>query len=157
MSKKKYTLVSGNASDKKNLHPGNHKIIFFLIDFPEIFSFLFSFYSFFWFFFCLFVCLFFCLYVIIYIYIYIYICIYIYIYIYVIYMRASKWKRMFTRPISGNKNTFFGLVYPFFASFFEPWYVNILHWAHDVKFNSTITITIIWNEQMIFMRNSNRQ
>ena len=30
--------VSGNAGDEKNLHPGGRK--FFLIDFPEIFSFL---------------------------------------------------------------------------------------------------------------------
>ena len=38
--KKKKTLVSGNAGDEKNLHPGSRKFIF-LIDFPEIFSFLF--------------------------------------------------------------------------------------------------------------------
>ena len=36
---KKNTLVSGNVCDKKNLHPGDHKL-FFLIDFREIFSFL---------------------------------------------------------------------------------------------------------------------
>ena len=42
-----------------------------------------------------------------------------------------------------TRKLFLALVYPFFASFFEPRYVNILHWVHDVKFNSTITITII--------------
>ena len=36
----KKILVSGNAGDEKNLHPGCRKFIF-LIDFPEIFSFLF--------------------------------------------------------------------------------------------------------------------
>ena len=35
--KKKKKLVSGNASEKKNLHPGGRKIIF-LINFTEIFS-----------------------------------------------------------------------------------------------------------------------
>ena len=38
--KKKKSVVSGNAGDEKNLHPGSRKFIF-LIDFPEIFSFLF--------------------------------------------------------------------------------------------------------------------
>ena len=36
--RQKKPLVSGNAGDKKNLHPGGRK--FFLIDFPQIFSFL---------------------------------------------------------------------------------------------------------------------
>ena len=36
---KKNTLVSGNAGDEKNLHPGGRNV-FFLIDVPEIFSFL---------------------------------------------------------------------------------------------------------------------
>ena len=33
-SKKKYTLVSGNAGDEKNLHPGGRKFIF-LINFID--------------------------------------------------------------------------------------------------------------------------
>ena len=48
---KKNTLVSGNAGDEKNLHPGGRNV-FFLIDVPEIFYFLFIFYF-------LIVCLFF--------------------------------------------------------------------------------------------------
>ena len=58
--KEKKILVSGNAGDEKNLHPGGRKVIF-LIDFPEIFSFLLYFlllflYSYFFMFFaCLFV------------------------------------------------------------------------------------------------------
>ena len=39
-AKKKYTLVSGNAGDKKNLHPGGRKFFFFLIDFSGVFFFL---------------------------------------------------------------------------------------------------------------------
>ena len=38
-AKKKNTLVSGNAGDEKNLHPGGRKFIF-LIDFLDIFHFL---------------------------------------------------------------------------------------------------------------------
>ena len=55
----KNPLVSGNAGDKKNLHPGGRKFIF-LIDFLEIFSFLLQFLLPFLYF-CLFllVCLFF--------------------------------------------------------------------------------------------------
>ena len=52
---------------------------------------------------------------------------------------------------------FLALVYPIFISFLESRYVNILYRAHYVNFNSMIAITIIWNEQMKFMRNSNRQ
>ena len=38
---KLFSLVSGNAGDKKNLHAsGRNFFFFFLIDFPEIFSFL---------------------------------------------------------------------------------------------------------------------
>ena len=44
--KKNKTLVSGNAGDKNNLHPGSYKFIF-LIDFLEIFFFFFSFFFFF--------------------------------------------------------------------------------------------------------------
>ena len=37
---KLFSLVSGNAGDKKNLHSSGRNFFFFLIDFPEIFSFL---------------------------------------------------------------------------------------------------------------------
>ena len=33
------TLISGNAAEEKNLHPGGRKFIF-LIDLPEVFSFV---------------------------------------------------------------------------------------------------------------------
>ena len=49
--KKKKKLVSGNAGDENNLHPGAHKFIF-LIDFLEILLLLFLILLF-----CLFVCL----------------------------------------------------------------------------------------------------
>ena len=39
LRQKKTNLISGNAVDAKNLHPGSRKFIF-SIDFPEIFSFL---------------------------------------------------------------------------------------------------------------------
>ena len=38
LGQKKITLVSRNASDEKNLHPGGRN--FFLVDFPKIFYFL---------------------------------------------------------------------------------------------------------------------
>ena len=50
---KRTERISGNAVDKKNLHPGNSKFIF-LIDSPDILSF---FLSFFFFPFYLFICL----------------------------------------------------------------------------------------------------
>ena len=50
---KRTERISGNAVDKKNLHPGNSKFIF-LIDSPDILSF---FFSFFFFPFYLFICL----------------------------------------------------------------------------------------------------
>ena len=37
--KRNNTVVSGNADDEKNLHPGGRKFIF-LIDFPDLLSFL---------------------------------------------------------------------------------------------------------------------
>ena len=52
---KKITLVYGNGCDKKNLHPGDRNLFFF-IDFPEIFSF-FTLVSFAFFVFFVFTCL----------------------------------------------------------------------------------------------------
>ena len=37
-AKKKNTLVSGNASDEKNLHLGSYKLFFFLINLNEFFK-----------------------------------------------------------------------------------------------------------------------
>ena len=51
---------------------------------------------------------------------------------------------------------FFGLgVSHFWSHFLNP--DTLISWAHYVNFNSMIAIIIIWNEQMKFMRNSNRQ
>ena len=58
-TKKKNTLVSGNAIDEKNLQPGCRKFIF-LIDFLEIFSLFSSLFSFVFFVFLFFFVLFFC-------------------------------------------------------------------------------------------------
>ena len=85
-------LVSGNAGDEKNLHPGRSKFIF-LIDFPEIFFFSLVSFAFL-------ILVFSSL---------------MFFEIKNVYsnthstIRAVSYKKFFTRPISRNKTTFFGL------------------------------------------------
>ena len=105
----KYTLLSGNAGDKKNLHPGGRKFIFFLIDFPEIFFFLFQF---------LLLCLilvFVCLFVCYFLELNMYIC-----------GRVNE-KKIPLDQFPKARLLFLALVYPIFISFLESQYVNILH------------------------------
>ena len=94
--KQKNTLVSGNAGDKKNLHTGARR--FFFINFPKILSFL----QF---------LLFFCILVFFSFFFFVFACV-----IFKIKNKYSdthsimRWvsnKKKFTRPIFGNKTTFF--------------------------------------------------
>ena len=107
--KNKKTLVSGNVGDVKNLPPGGRKFIF-LIDFPEMFSFLlwFLLFSFITVFFCLFICCFLKL--------------KMYILIHIRLSRRVSHKKIFTRPISGNKTIFFlGSPCYLFYCMYIPW------------------------------------
>ena len=91
---KKKALVSGNAGDEKNLHPGVRRFIFFNRFSGDIlFSSLVSLFSFILVFFCLFICCFLKL--------------KIYIPIHVRLSWRVNDKNLFTRSISGNKTTFF--------------------------------------------------
>ena len=91
---KKKALVSGNAGDEKNLHPGVRRFIFFNRFSGDIlFSSLVSLFSFILVFFCLFICCFLKL--------------KIYIPIHVRLSGRVNDKNLFTRSISGNKTTFF--------------------------------------------------
>ena len=75
-----------------------------------------------------------------------------------VYMWASKWKKNFHSASFWKQDYFFlTMVYPIFISVLESQYVNILHWAHNVKFNSMTTITITWNKQRKFVRSSSKQ
>ena len=94
--KNKKNLISGNAGNKKNLHPGRHKFFFFNqfsrdILFPFLVSFVFFIFVLFFLFACCFLKL------KMYILIHIQLCV-----------RVSD-KKIFTWPISGNKTTFFCL------------------------------------------------
>ena len=88
------TLVSGNAGDEKNLHPGGRRFIFFNRFSGDIlFSSLVSLFSFILVFLCLFICCFLKL--------------KIYILIHIRLSGRVNDKNLFTRSISGNKTTFF--------------------------------------------------
>ena len=92
--KNKKTLVSGNVGDVKNLPPGGRKfIIFNRFSGDVLFSSLVSFVFFYYCFFCLFICCFLKL--------------KMYILIHIRLSRRVSHKKIFTRPISGNKTIFF--------------------------------------------------
>ena len=110
MGPKKTTLVSGNATDEKNIHPGSGKFIF-LNQFSR--DILFSSLSF-----SIFVFLFFCFF---------FVCLFfeiknIYSDIHPT-LRAGEYKEIFIWLISGNKATFFGMGINISCHFFEQLYM----------------------------------
>ena len=111
LKKPKKILVSGNAGDVKNLPPGGRKFFFFYrfsgdILFSSLVSFVFFYYCF------LFVCLFICC----------FLKLKMYILIHIRLSRRVSHKKIFTRPISGNKTIFFlGSPCYLFYCMYIPW------------------------------------